>query len=205
MKNKYSVVEYSGKKYKVCKDSKDNLFLLDFDTVLPDFSYYKGNNGYFYSSRADYVHRIIMGCEPKDKKYVDHINRITEDDRKVNLRIATQSQQNYNQSKKIRKANLPENCGINISDLPTHIWYMKPNGSHSDGFCIEIWKKYKKNQCRSSKFTLLEKFEMAKTELSRLKIEEPHLFEGCCDGELTEQGKILEKEYYEIMEIYKNL
>ena len=204
MKNDYSVVEYSGKNYKVCKDSKDNLFLLDFDTVLPNFSFYKGANGYFLSSKADYIHRIIMSCNKGDKKHIDHINRITADNRPKNLRLATQSEQNYNKSKKPRKTNLPENCPLKIEDFPTYIHYIKMNKSGTDGISIEIWKKYKKSYI-SNKFTLLEKFEMAKTELSRLKIEEPHLFEGCCNGELSEQGKILEKEYYEIMEIYKNL
>ena len=201
MKNKYSVVEYSGKKYKVCKDSKDNVFLLDFDTVLPDFSYYKGSAGYFLSSKADSIHRIIMGCNKGDKKHIDHINRITSDNRPENLRLATQSEQNYNKSKKPRKTNLPENCNIKIDDFPTYIHYIKMNKYGSDGIAIEINKRYRKSYI-SNKTTLLEKFEFAKTELIRLKTEEPQLFEGCYGGELSEQGKILEKEYNEIMEIY---
>lgn len=43
------------------------------------------------------MHRLVMNCVD-DKVSVDHINHMTNDNRKSNLRIATQSQNLMNQS-----------------------------------------------------------------------------------------------------------
>ena len=85
-----------------------------------------------------YLHNFIMNKldfpGKGTKESVDNINRIGLDNRKGNLRLVSQSLQNVNRKSRSRTAHLPEG----ISDLPKHIWYIKPNRAHGDRFCIEL-------------------------------------------------------------------
>lgn len=87
-----------------------------------------------------YIHNLIMNKTEFNgkgtKQTVDHINRNGFDNRKENLRIITQSQQNINQIKKKRNIILPEDSGLKAEDILRHIWYVKANGNHGDRFAI---------------------------------------------------------------------
>ena len=87
-----------------------------------------------------YLHNFIMNrlTFPGEgtKESVDHINRNGLDNRKENLRIVSQTEQNMNQKQRPRKTELPADCGLTHSDIPKHIWYIKASGGHGDRFGI---------------------------------------------------------------------
>jgi hypothetical protein len=130
--------------------------------------------------KACYMHNVIMNAPLHPGKgatsSVDHINRNGFDNRKENLQIVSQSEQNLNQRKKPRTITLPENCGINPDTIPRHIWYIKPNGGHGDRFAIEFktedicWKT-----TSSKSVTLVEKIQDAKQKLSEFYVLYPYL------------------------------
>jgi hypothetical protein len=127
-----------------------------------------------------YLHNLIMNKLTFEGKgsteTVDHINRNGLDNRKENLRILTQSQQNLNQSQKQRKCILPEDCGLTPEDLPKHIWYIKPNGLHGDRFGIDLKTENVKWKTSSSKLLpLSEKLKQAKEKLEEFYITYPYL------------------------------
>jgi hypothetical protein len=108
---------------------------------------------------------------------VDHINRIPLDNRKENLCVKTQTEQNINQKKKPRKiVQLPDGCGIPADELPRHIWYIKANGGHGDRFAVEcksigfVWKT-----TSSKNVSLREKLQQAKDKLQEIYEQQPEL------------------------------
>lgn len=125
---------------------------------------------------------VIKNMNPNDerindKKYsIDHINRIRLDNRRVNLRWATQSIQNSNQNKRNRKKTakpLPE--GITQDMMPKYVYYCKECYNKEkqlfrEFFRIEKHPKQEKpiSSSKSSKLTILEKLEKIKEKLYNL-------------------------------------
>jgi hypothetical protein len=68
-----------------------------------------GSHGYpqaFTNGRVELVHRIVMGCQPRDGKIVDHVNGKRWDNRRENLRLVTAAEntQNRHQRRAFRGA-----------------------------------------------------------------------------------------------------
>jgi glucose dehydrogenase len=105
------------------------------------------------------------------KMSIDHINRDGLDNRKENLRLVTQSEQNINRKPKARSA-IPEG----ILEIPTHIWYIKANGAHGDRFGIDLkTEKIKWKGTSSKAISIADKLKQAIEQLQTFYIEYPHL------------------------------
>tara|TARA_B110000908_G_scaffold99746_1_gene117763 strand:+ start:1872 stop:2747 length:876 start_codon:yes stop_codon:yes gene_type:complete len=146
-------------------------------------------NGYAYATLPDTKKKItlhsfvIKNMNPgderiNDKKFsIDHINRIRLDNRRTNLRWATQSVQNSNQNKRSRKKTaikLPE--GITQDMMPKYVYYCKECYNKEkqlfrEFFRIEKHPKQEKiiSSSKSSKLTILEKLEQIKEKLYNLE------------------------------------
>lgn len=160
-----------------------------------------------YVKYTIYLHRFLMGIVDFDgKNYIDHINRIPQDNRRQNLRIATQTEQNHNQKKRKRTLILPENCGIAPDDIPTNIEYHSEKENNLNYFEVVIKfnsvRVFRKKSSKSNKILLIEKLNDAKNILQNVKDEHPEWFVNrCVNGDLSDEGKKLRKSYFEILKL----
>ena len=141
--------------------------------------------------RELYLHNLVMGVDlfpgKGAKQSIDHINRNGLDNRKENLRLITQSQQNIHQIKKKRNVILPENCGINPNDIPKHVWYVRAQGQHGDRFAIEFKTENICWKTTSSKaVSIQQKLAQAKLKLVELYEQYPHLNPSYEDAKVNE-------------------
>ncbi len=189
---KYKECVYNNKEYVVgtviTKDTHIK-FIIDKEdySKIKDLSWHYISDRYICHNvivdgkqKALYLHNMIMnrlGFPGKgSKETVDHINRIGFDNRKENLRIITQSEQNLNQSKRKRTVELPLDSGLTSDDIPKHIWYVKANGNHGDRFAIELKSEKITWKTTSSKnISLKDKLQLAKDKLQEYYKEFPHL------------------------------
>ena len=117
-----------------CTDAITKISLCDKDFVesFKGTWYLWKHGGYiriWYEGRHRYLHDLIMRrIEDKsgDKYSVDHINQDKLDNRRENLRWATQSQQNRNRGKKNRsKIARPLPDGLTQDMMPKYVNYNK--------------------------------------------------------------------------------
>lgn len=215
----YTQVEYNNNKYIVgilsCNEEAV-AFVFDEDDKdkVIGRSWHVSSNKYIGSAEiADgdrkqlFLHNLVSNRlefpGKGAKESVDHINREGFDNRKENLRIITQSEQNMNQTKRERNITLPEGCEVNAEDIPRHIWYIKANGAHGDRFAIEFKSE---NLCwkttSSKKVSLREKLEEAKVKLQELYTQYPHL--NPFAPEKLQKERELKNSFHEIIDIACN-
>ena len=216
---KYKKVSYKDKQYAIVElKHKDDIKPMIVD--WSDFQYiqklnksWKCNQSNLVSCAHTYndvtkeifVHDIIMALinkensTEKENAPIVHINTVGFDNRRENLIYDNlDKDDNKNFKKKKRTITLPKESGISPSELPTYVWYLKPNGSHGERFTIEIGD-FKWKTTSSKKKSLRYKLEEAKQYMRNLKSNRPDIFEErCMNGEYTKKGKDLLKSYYKI-------
>jgi hypothetical protein len=149
-----------------------------------------------------YLHDIVMRIiNNKSTKPILHLNNIHFDNRIENL-MYDERNKNYskNTRKKQRTLNLKK-YGIDIDNIPTYIWYIKPDSTHGDRFMIDIPNILSWKTTSSKKVSLRYKLEEAKKYLRYIKNDYPDIFEKySMNGDLTSQGMKLYKEYKDMIE-----
>ena len=101
---KYNTYDLSGE-FGIGYTSKGREFYFDLEDydLIKDYCWFK-NNGYMVSNIDDKkqsMHRYILGFPDYDGiLQTDHINRLRYDNRKENLRIATNQENSFNKDKK---------------------------------------------------------------------------------------------------------
>lgn len=170
------------------------------------FGFISCSHTYDDETKEVFLHEIIMAMKMKseNKKRTDkpiiHINRIGLDNRRENLIYDEVNKEfNKNIKKKKRTISLPDESGIDPSEIPTYVWYMKPNGSHGERFMVDVgniqWKT-----TSSKQLSLRYKLEEAKKYLRQLMKARPDLFEDySMNGDYTKDGNELMESYYEIV------
>jgi len=188
----YSHVTYNGMNYTVVTIQHNGQYIkaiIDRDDFpkIKDSNWHSTSNSYLsHTHRVDgkqkalYLHNVVMGrldhIGKGSAETVDHINRNGLDNRKENLRLVTQTEQNLNQKRKGRKVELPEDSGLAAEDLPKHIWYIKPNGHHGERFGIDLKTEGIQWKTTSAKsMSLQDKLDAAKEKLAELYALYPHL------------------------------
>ena len=215
-KIEYKDVTYNNKDYivgKVVVKDSYKYFIIDKEDYpkIKDYSWHYTSNSYISHNvnfegqqKALYLHNMVLSRlvfpGKGSKESIDHINRIGLDNRKENLRIITQSQQNLNQSKRKRRIELPEDSELTPDDIPKHIWYVKANGNHGDRFAIEFKTENITWKTTSSKNVLLkDKLQTAKEKLQEYYVIFPYLNPN--NDETINRIKELTDSYDEIIRI----
>ena len=217
---KYSHISYNGNNYTIMTIQHKEYYIKavidkeDFPKVK-DYSWCLTSNSYIGSTVVVdskrivlYLHNIVMNRLEHTGKgstiTVDHINRNGLDNRKKNLRLATQTEQNLNQKRKGRTIELPSDSGIKSEDIPKHIWYIKPNGEHGDRFGIDLKTEGIKWKTTSSrKISLVDKLHLAIEQLEKYYGLYPHLNPN--NDDKTLEMKSLAREYEEIIKLDGNI
>ena len=132
-------------------------------------------------------------------KPIIHKNRINLDNRYENLMYDTSDKEiTKNLEKKARIINL-KGGGINANNLPSFVWYLKPDSSHGERFMVKLdsinWKSPS-----SKDLSLRYKLESAKQFLRNKIKENPELIKKfSLNGDLNDSGLKLRKTYYDLI------
>jgi hypothetical protein len=232
----HEVVTYKNNNYVVCcvpfNDDSQKMFVIDYenkdDVIYKSWHFINNYVAHTYyidkiNKKELYLHNLVMNkltfegqgpASPDPRRQgqqhtIDHINRIGTDNRKVNLReVVTQTSQNFNQKRRERTTELPDDCGINTDQIPKNIYYGKPSGLHGDFFYIELkginslcpdGKKYNWKSTKSKSVDLQVKLQQTIDKLMELKNQYPELSEVIIDEVSEEIRKRLIDEYNNIL------
>lgn len=218
--HKIEDIEFKGKKYTVVADFRKNqayyVFELnserknrvgiidydDFDKIKTiKNSFFMTSKRYIYHKHkrnkktiCTYLHNIVMEHTPQQRGTsgftCDHLNRITRDNRKENIRLVTQSEQEHNKDDKKRKFDY-STINIDKDQLITGVSYAPPTVSGKGGnrFILEIRLTKAVKNTETSEFIN-----------GKLTIKDKKYYEFEYDG--TRSTKLRETVKYELMKKY---
>lgn len=186
----YIDIHYNQKDYVVgflMANNEEIAFVFDKDMheTIHSRTWHRTSNTYISSGimidgkkKELYMHNLVMGRMEYNGKgqteTVSHINRNGFDNRKENLKIATQSNQNIHQKQRTRTIILPENCGVQAAEIPRHISYNKASDTRGDSFTVDLttlnisWKS-----TSSKSVSTREKLHLAIEKLKELYLQYP--------------------------------
>jgi len=145
------------------------------------------------------VNGEINRVNGETNKPIIHKNRINLDNRYDNLMYdSVNKETTKNLEKKERIINL-KGSGINASNLPSFVWYLKPDSSHGERFMVKLdtinWKSPS-----SKELSLRYKLEATKKFLRDKIKEKPELSKKfSLNGDLNDTGFKLRKSFYDII------
>jgi hypothetical protein len=215
----YKKINYNDKDYIAVdfkyKNNKIPIILDEkyFDKILKlNKSWKISNNGFITSSHICdgenieiNLHEVVMALYNKEnnlekKNYnILHLNKLNIDNRIENLIYDSPDKlTKKNLRKKKRIIEFSKSSNIKADDIPSFIWYLKPNDTHDERFIIELgdvkWKT-----TSSSKLSLKYKLEEGKKFLRELKEARSDLFEdNSMNGEFNAEGKKLLLSFFDI-------
>jgi len=224
----HEIIKYKDKQYVVCCvpfNEEYKMFVIDFDKkdsvinkawhYMQDGSYISHTHNHEDVAKQLYLHNFVMDkltFNGKGQQHtIDHINRIGTDNRKCNLReVTSQTAQNFNQKQRERTTELPDDCGIELSQIPKNIYYGKPSGLHGDFFYIELisinalcidGKKYNWKSTKSKSVSLKLKLQQTIDKLIELKNLHQELEPIINDSSTDIERNILINEYNDILRL----
>lgn len=186
---------------------KPTVFDNEYDNELQKHTWSVTANGYMWNKHVGYMHSLVAklsGMDVPDGMSIDHINMYKLDNRRKNLRVATQSQQNSN--REARSDKIPpckELMDKGVMSLPK---YVRWDNSESK-FVIEKHPKLlqevtegkrKKPIMSGTKSKSVSTFEKYQDILARL--EQLDVACGLVNDAFAEQRSAYRKEYEEICE-----
>lgn len=202
-KIRYDIETDNGNKYIAFTwdllEGKPIVYDAEFDEVLNN-SWSITTSGYSWNKEVGYMHSIIAkkcNLVLRYNESIDHINGYKLDNRKVNLRVATQSEQNSNRgtrSDKIKPAD--ELIEIGVEELPRYVRWDKGEGKfviEKHPYLIQEVNEGKKKKAamsgtKSKSIGIVEKY---KDILARLK----ELDDNLLDDGFKEKRNKLKQEY----------
>lgn len=205
-------LEYHNNRYTVCHIMRGDQkipILLDKDIfkIIRSLQkrWYINDKNHIYcvhNRNIIYLHEVVvkLSKDTDNENFqgvpILHINNIHFDNRLENLQFDVPNKDySKNMQKKKRIINL-KRYGIDVNQLPTYLWYIKPDNSHGDRFAIEIPNEISWRSTSSRKVSLRYKLEEAKKYLRYMKQVRSDIFESySMNGDLTQVGVRLYKEY----------
>ena len=146
-----------------------------------------------------YLHEIVFYLKngKRNNRPLIHINKIGLDNRYENIIEDTRNKNiKKNLNKKSRTIKLKS---IDISKIPSFVWYLKKDGTHGERFQVELGNiKWKCTSCDN--LSIHYKLEETKKFLREYKQQNPIEFKiYSMNSDLNENGILLKKEFYNIL------